>query len=55
MDAVREAAGKQSRYDVEIGVATLKEEKNLACSAKITPLESLCPSSIRGANVANPF
>ena len=34
MDAVREA-GKQSRYDVEIGVATLKEEKEfLACSAK---------------------
>jgi len=34
MDAVREA-GKQSRYDVEIGVATLKEEKEfLACSTK---------------------
>jgi len=34
MDAVREA-GKQSRYDVEIGVASLKEEKEfLACSAK---------------------
>ena len=34
MDAVREA-GKQSRYDIEIGVATLKEEKEfLACSTK---------------------
>ena len=34
MDAVREA-GKQSRYDVEIGVATLKDEKEfLACSSK---------------------
>ena len=34
MDAVREA-GKQSRYDVEIGVATLKDEKEfLTCSSK---------------------